>query len=377
MSTDTKMTGRWRVGAGKPVLERRMPSQNHRTKAHGSRLAAFKPYLLLLLFPLLFSLCETVGWGQAMPIAPDCQLFLSFSTAATTATFDNRAQGCVSWTLQYTSTGFSGLTLTFQSAQGAATPGTFGAYGGTLVTGDNPMSSLTGEVSTFVNGTVNIPWVNVKLSSLTGSGNVTGVLYGYKSGSGGGGGGGGGGCPSATPCVVVGPTAAGSAPTTDPVLVAGQDGTDVRTVKTDTGGDVLVAGGAAVGAAIKNPVVGGAQNSAGNTVAEFACDKAAAVSISASGLVQIIAASAGKSVRICHLDFSLSAASNITIVSGTQVSTPCDTTPVNLSGVYASVLTFAQDYNWWGALTPAASQAVCLNVAGSVTGGGLVTYAVF
>ena len=82
------------------------------------------------------------GQGSTM-ITPDCQSYISLSTAATTATFDNRFAGCVTWTVQYTSTGFTGLTLTFQSAQGAATPGTFGAYGGTTITGANPMTSAT------------------------------------------------------------------------------------------------------------------------------------------------------------------------------------------------------------------------------------------
>ena len=80
---------------------------------------------LLLLFSLtcLPGKIGGVAWGQAVPVAPDCQLFFSFSTAATSANFDNRYQGCVTWTVQYTSSGFTGLTLAFQSAAGAVTPG--------------------------------------------------------------------------------------------------------------------------------------------------------------------------------------------------------------------------------------------------------------
>jgi hypothetical protein len=383
MSTDFKMTGKWRVGVGEPVLERRMPAQDHRTKAWGLPFAFQLPYLLLLFFPLslplslplLLSLCENRAMGQAMPIAPDCQLFLSFSTAGTTATFDNRAQGCVSWTLQYTSSGFSGLTLLFQSAQGAVTPGTFGAYGGTTVTGANPMSSTTGEVSTFVNGIVNIPWVNVKVSGLGGSGNITGVLYGYKSGSGGGGGGGAGGCPSATPCVVIGPTASGSPQANAPVQVAGNDGTDVRNLATDASGDTKVVGPVAVGSAVGNPVTTGGQSSAGNAVNDFFCDNSAAVSISGSGLTQIVALTSGKQIRVCHLDFSAGAASNFTIEYGTG--SACGTGTTAISGTYQTVVAFAADYGEKSPLTAPAGNAMCLNFGSSVTAGGVVLYAIY
>ena len=314
------------------------------------------------------------GQGSTM-ITPDCQSYISLSTAATTATFDNRFAGCVTWTVQYTSTGFTGLTLTFQSAQGAATPGTFGAYGGTTITGANPMTSLTGETSTFANGTVNIPWVNIKLSGLSGTGNVIGVLYGYKSGGGGGGGGGGTSCPGASPCVVIGPTASGSAPSTAPVLVAGQDGTDVRTVKTDVTGHAEVVGPVAVGSAVGNPVTTGGQGSSGNAVNDYFCDNQAAVTASGSGLVQIVPLTSGKVVRICHLDFAASTTSNFTIEYGTA--TNCGTGTTAISGTYQGVIAFAADYGEKSALTAPSGNAVCLNFVTSVTVGGFVTYAVF
>lgn len=326
------------------------------------------------LIPLLLLLVLTgKSNAQSPPVAPDCQLFISFGSAGNTASFDNRQIGCVTWTLQYSASGFSGLTLTFQSATGAVTPGAFGTYAGSVVTGANPMTSTTGETSTFSNLTAATPWLRVLLSGLTGSGNVSGVLYGYKSGPSGGGGGGSTGCPN--PCPVIGVTASGSPPANPPVLVAGQDGTNTQTVKTDTGGHVEVVGPVAPGSAIGNPINTGTQNSSGNLVADFVCDNSVAVNISASGLTQIIALSSGKQIRICHLSLGNSAASNVTIEYGTGVNCASGTTAI--SGPYQSIVVLALDFQMRRELTFPASQAVCLNFGTSVTSGGLVTYAVF
>src|SRR5579864_4190115 len=163
----------------------------------------FKPFLSPILSPVLspilisFSLLVLSDKlsAQSQPDSPDCFVPFTFVGAGNTAAYDNRFNGCVTWTVQYVNTGFTGLTLTFQSAAGSVTAGTFGTYGGTTSTGVNPMTSTTGEVSTFTNGTVAIAWVRMLLGGLTGTGQVSGVLYGYKSGSSGGGGGGGGrGC---------------------------------------------------------------------------------------------------------------------------------------------------------------------------------------
>lgn len=329
-----------------------------------------------LLFPLLLLLPGNPARGQGVPVAPDCQVFITFTVAGSTAVFDNRTAACVSWTIQYTSTGLSGLTLTFQSAQGAVTPGAFGTYGGTTIAGVNPMTSTTGEISTFSNGTVNIPWVQVTLSGLSGAGNVRGVLYGYKSGSGGGGGGGGSGtCPSAVPCIVVGPDAPGAASTHNPVQVAGNDGTDVRAIATDAAGNTRVTGAVAVGGTGLAPVVTGGVNSTNNVMADFFCQQSAAVTIGGSGITQIVPLSAGKVVHICHLDFAAGAISNVTIVTGTGSN--CGTGTASLSGVYQSVIAVAIDFGEKGALIAPASNAVCLNFASAVTAGGIVTYAIF
>jgi hypothetical protein len=124
---------------------------------------------------LLLLLVSVVAFAQS----PDCILFFNFDSAGVTANRDVRQLGCVNWSIGYQSSGFSALTLTFQSASGAVTPGTFAAFSGTTASGSNPMTDTTGTYSTF---TGYVGWVNVKLSAVTGTGNLIGVLYGYKSG---------------------------------------------------------------------------------------------------------------------------------------------------------------------------------------------------
>lgn len=185
----------------------------------------------------------------------DCSIAFNFSASGSTPviagnpnTGDNRQVGCESWTLQYQSTGFSGVSLRIQSAPGPLTAGTFVTYAGTIDTGINPNTSLMGATTTAHNGTATIPWIRVN-AVLTGTGTLNGVLYGLKSGASAGGGGGSSGCPN--PCPVIGTAAAGAPPSGAPVQVAGSDGTDIRTVSTDATGKVNV---------VTTPASGSSQN---------------------------------------------------------------------------------------------------------------------
>lgn len=135
----------------------------------------------------LLQLCALVIFGVSLAKAqaPDCVRYFMFDATGSTAYLDNRQAGCTEWTLGYQSTGFSALSLAFQSASGALTPGSFSAYTGTTDLGANPNTNTTGAYSTF---TGYVGWVRVTLSSKTGTGNIVGVLYGYKSGYASGGG---------------------------------------------------------------------------------------------------------------------------------------------------------------------------------------------
>lgn len=140
------------------------------------------------LFVLLGALALFTGkdaYAQNTPPPPDCVILLNnFTGAGSTATFQNYFTACQTWTFQYTSVGFTGLTITVQSAPAATptTPGAWVTYAGTLVTGSNPNTSTTGAVSTFANGTVDIPFIRVNISGLMNTGTIWGVLYGYKTG---------------------------------------------------------------------------------------------------------------------------------------------------------------------------------------------------
>lgn len=139
----------------------------------------------------------TLGlYGQATTnavIQPDCVQTFVLTAAGNAPTFKNYPAFCLTWTISYTSTGFSGLSITVQSApDNAGSAGTFVTYAGTVNTGVNPNTTTTSNTTTF---TGYYPWMRVNLSGLTGSGKITGILYGYKAASARSGGGGGGGSP--------------------------------------------------------------------------------------------------------------------------------------------------------------------------------------
>lgn len=162
--------------------------------------------------------------------------------------YDNRTTECVTWTVAYQSDGgISGFTLAFNAATGTNTPGSFSPLTpvasssgfGTAQYGIATYNvlSATGGMSTIA------PFVQVAVTGGSGTGSIRISLYGYRTGTtggtgGGGGGGGGGGCSS--PCPVEGTAFPGGGPVGPPVLTAGIDGTDVRTIKTDTSGNTAV-----------------------------------------------------------------------------------------------------------------------------------------
>jgi hypothetical protein len=183
-------------------------------------------YLAALLF-------SGLALAQTPPPAsqPDCPpVAFNFvggnGTAPTipTAYLDNRAAECQTWTVTYEAdAGLSGYTVAFQSANGAETPGTWGAYSGNTVnssaswgTAALGLATYCGLATCSMSGTtVNTPWIRLLVSGATGTGNLRGVFYGYKTGytggTGGSGGGGGGGTGCPNPCPIEGLGTAGTA----------------------------------------------------------------------------------------------------------------------------------------------------------------------
>lgn len=269
-----------------------------------------------------------VAKAQA-PNPPDCVLNFSFTASGVSGDFKNTTVGCVTWTVNYqaTSTGtISSLSLAFQSANGAVTPGSFGSYAGTTSTGANPATNTTGEISTFANGTQIISWVRMSLTlSATGSTTVNGVLYGYRTGNSGGGGGGGSGCTGtvATPCQI----------------------------GVDNAGTSLPALGDATGKIL---------NGAYPTIA--------AVALSNSGLTSIIAHSASLTTTVAHYSVSFASLVSFQLEYGTG--TNCGTGTTALTGVYQPLLAIAIDTPF---IVPAGKD-LCVNLGSSITGGGAIVY---
>lgn len=146
-----------------------------------------KPFLPLFIAVGIATFLPAQRARSQQPNPPDC--IFTFTTTAignfpNATGLDNHVNGCVTWTMQVNSTGFTALSVTFQSATGATAPGTYGTYSGTVVTGVNPIVATDGSanVTQFANKTVDTPWVRVNVAGLMGVGTINGVLYGYKTG---------------------------------------------------------------------------------------------------------------------------------------------------------------------------------------------------
>ena len=222
---------------------------------------------LLFAFPLYGQQLQPVVSQQA-----DCGKFVqpAITTAGTftSQNIDNRFAACDGFVVTYSSNGFATVSVLLQDAPlgvgGIA--GTFVSFAGTIVAPfTNPTTATTqGKIQ----ATGYFPYVRIQITT-TGTGYLVAEIHGFKTNPNSGSGAAGGGCAgtSATPCVVDGPTAAGSPPTTAPVLVAGQDGSpgNIQTLR-NTANGLFVQGPAASGATILgNPViVGGGTNGGSN-----------------------------------------------------------------------------------------------------------------
>lgn len=216
---------------------------------------------LLLVWATLI-VCAT-GKAQTVVLQqPDCQQFFSLTIATSSASYDNRFNGCTFWTASYGSRGFSALTFAVQSASNATgdIPGSFGTFSGTVLTGNNPSTVITQAYTELVGFN---PWVRVNLSGLTGMGSVQGTLYGWKlrpanSSSG-------GGC--SDPCTVIQPTAANLNATVVGAGTAGTPNVGVVTIQGISSGTAVVVGGAAADGAARsgNPVPMAGRDTANNT----------------------------------------------------------------------------------------------------------------
>jgi hypothetical protein len=213
-------------------------------------------------------------------VQPDCIVNFQF-TAVGTQQFGNLAlTGCQVWYLTYSSTGFSALSLAVQDApDNGGVPGSWVNWAGTVVSGSNPNTATT-SAATALTGFY--PWVRVNLTSATGTGRVSGTLYGWKSAAGGSGGGGGGGSTTVTNLPVCQSTSATLK--TAPITLTGS-----------------------------------------------------------SGSVQIIAASGSTAITLCSLTVSVNTTANLSLLYGTGSNCGSGTTYLTSTAGFNSVLAIALD----------------------------------
>lgn len=144
---------------------------------------------------VLFAIALSAFAQQQQPSQarkPDCLVFFTLTVGSPdSVAVDNRQVGCQLWAVGYTSTGFTGLSLTVQgSTEQASPPTTWATFGTQVSPSTNPATATTAG---FIQFTGYTGWVRVHLSGLTGTGTVKGILFGYlanssSTGSGGGGG---------------------------------------------------------------------------------------------------------------------------------------------------------------------------------------------
>lgn len=175
------------------------------------------------------------------------QIQFNFTGIGSTQTFDNRQAGCNNWVFAYQSTGFSAISLRFESASGANSPGSFGAFSGTIVAGANPSTNTTANYTT---ATGYVGWYRVTLTSATGTGTIRGVILGLPDSAAGGGSGGScgtftgdltGTCPAATVVAVNGVAIPASPSTSQVAIVTASNTLTYKTIPLcdDSGGQHL------------------------------------------------------------------------------------------------------------------------------------------
>ena len=256
---------------------------------------------MVRVFALLALLCAAAFGQPATParVAADCtRTFRLTAAPSVTTVYDNRTDACVYWSLTYTSTGFTGVTLQFDAAPDVTgAPGAWAAYPGVLVAGINPNTSITQAWSEFRGY---YPWLRVNLSGVVGAGSITGTLLGWRS-------------PSVSAVAVV----PGGTPTI--------------------------------------------------------CGLSAVVTLAGAGYTQIVALTAGQSIRVCHISLSMQAPVDVNLARAPAAACAG---PVAITGTYSTVLALALDFSL-SPLIVTSANALCVNLGAAVAGGGVVTYAVF
>ena len=326
--------------------------------------------------------CGALGAQTITLTQPDCVIFFGFTASGQSsplspqAGFDNRQVGCTTWNLSYSISGFSSITIALQGApNNAGSPGTWATFPNqTILSGSNPNTITAAGAFVWLYGYN--PWVRVRLTAATGSGIVNGAAFGYR-------------IPSAS----ASPAAAsnvnvqewgGTATTLGQKTMANSVPTTIASDQSPLPTNVTQYGGAATtlgqkAASASQPVVLASDqplvaftdpcSPGANGAAQ------ASFNLSASGNTRIVTGTAAKQIRVCHVAFQTGVPEDIKFVQGSKVTTDCDTTPADLSGLFKSTYGMALDP--LGSFTVGSGLDLCLNQSGTQPLGGLITYMVF
>jgi hypothetical protein len=141
---------------------------------------AMRPFLLAL----LLSLGSLVANGQS---TPDCQFTVTFTSATTGASFNNRtssgATPCVKWRVAYFADGLSGASIQLEGANDSN--GTAGSYAAiaqaNVYEGTNPLIDPAQGTAAM---TAYFPWIRLNVTVFTPTGGaphqIIARVYGYK-----------------------------------------------------------------------------------------------------------------------------------------------------------------------------------------------------
>jgi hypothetical protein len=144
-----------------------------------------------LLFTLVLLLAAVPTFGQGTPVRPqpDCIIPFQFTAAGTGMEFNNKPRydatgqfvgGCVTWHFEYANNGFSVVSVEPQGADASGAGGIAGTYATWAPVATGTTLPLTATTQGQATGYRYQPWVRVKATTLTGTGTLTGVLFGYR-----------------------------------------------------------------------------------------------------------------------------------------------------------------------------------------------------
>lgn len=101
------------------------------------------------------------------------------------------------------------------------------------------------------------------------------------------------------------------------------------------------------------------------------CVNQAAITLTGSGDTEIIAAVAGRAVRVCELYLAAASAEDVKLTQGTG--TNCGTGTADITGLFRQITTLALPSP--NGIRGGSGKAICINQSGAVNSGGLVIYA--